>query len=112
MRTVTRFSVPLNASSNVTFNVTFMSCPLRARGCRPPPKPPKSPKSQFEPNAPSPRRMLSRMSDQLLNPPAPPNMSSTCTEPPAPPHPWGIWFSFAVPYWSYNWRFLSSLKTS
>ena len=50
-----------------------MSWPLRADGAgAPPPKPPKSPKSHSVPNAPSPRRMLSRMSAQLPKPPAPP----------------------------------------
>ena len=87
-RTVTRFSVPENASSNVTFSVTFMSWPLRGRGWRPAkPLAPAPLKSQFEPNAPSPRRMLSRISAQLPKPPAPapPKISSTFTEPPAPP---------------------------
>ena len=55
MSTVTSFSAPLNASSNDTFSVTFMSWPLRGRGWRaPPPNPDRSPKSQSLPKAPSP----------------------------------------------------------
>ena len=87
MRTVTRFSAPLNASSNDTFSVTFMSWPLRARGWRaPPPKPPNVAevpvrcRTRLRRGGCFPECRTSCRSRRLRTPP---KMSSTFTEPPA-----------------------------
>ena len=115
-RIFTRFSAPLNASSNVISRFTFMflffclALVLLTVCCVVLP-PPKSLKLQFVPKAPSPLRKLSKISCQL---PKPLKKSDTLAPPPAPPHapPRGILLSCAVPYWSYNLRFFSSLSTS
>ena len=115
-RIFTRFSAPLNASSNVISKFTFMflffclALVLLTVCCVVLP-PPKSLKLQFVPKAPSPLRKLSKISCQL---PKPLKKSDTLAPPPAPPHapPRGILLSCAVPYWSYNLRFFSSLSTS